>query len=57
MTNRKAKGERYADMRNRVTVTGEEWLGPEAKEAFSAKLCRINRKYPFWKRYQIDHQK
>lgn len=51
------KSPTYADMRNRVTVTGEEWLGPEVKEAFSAKLCRTNRKYPFWKRYQIDHQK
>ena len=51
------KSPTYADMRNRVTVTGEEWLGPEVKEAFSAKLCRTNRKYPFWKRYKIDHQK
>lgn len=47
----------YAQMRNRVTNTGEEWLKPAVKEAFSTKLCQTNRKYSFWRKYQINKSK
>ena len=32
----------YADIRNRVTEKGDEWLSPEVKDAFSAKLKDAN---------------
>ena len=49
------KAPTYAQVRNRVTNTGEEWLRPSVKEAFGTKLWQTNRKYPFWLRYKIDH--
>lgn len=47
----------YADMRNRITATGEEWLQPEIKAAFSCKLSNSNRKYSWWRKYKVDKKK
>lgn len=35
----------YADMRNRMTSEGNEWLIPEMKEAMSTKLIEKNKEY------------
>ncbi|MGN0351070.1 MAG: radical SAM protein [Roseburia sp.] len=35
----------YADIRNRVTKTGDSWLKPEVKEAFSCKLYNSNEEW------------
>ena len=40
----------YAQLRNRIDAQGREWLGPEVKAAFSAKLSRSNHRYPLFKR-------
>ncbi len=45
----------YAEMRNRVDASGREWLGPEVKAAFSAKLKDGNRRYSFWKKRRIQN--
>ena len=34
---------RYADMRNRLTKDGREWLQPKLKEFYSSQLCDNNR--------------
>ena len=47
----------YGQLRNRITVSGEEWLRPQVKEAFDTKLYKTNRKYSLWRRFKINRQK
>ncbi len=44
----------YADTRNRITATGEEWLTPKVKAFFSQKLKDNNREYTEEEKYLVN---
>lgn len=47
----------YAELRNRETADGKEWLGPGMKEFLSGKLKDSNKEYSRWKKWSINRKK
>ena len=44
----------YADIRNRTTLNGDEWLKPDLKQAFSEKLFQTNKEWTRIKKFTYE---